>query len=525
MQEALEKLVKEALNLPILNIAKLDRLKKKYSFEHKISTAPNYKVLEAYQSLLKQGSIAKSAHLENLLRKRKIRTLSGVAPVAALTKPFPCPGRCTFCPESKLAPKSYHPEEPAVMRAIRNEYDPFRQVSSRLTILERNGHNIEKIELIIVGGTFSSYPKKYQTEFIKRCFDAMNGEDAPDLPEAQKINETARSRCVAMSFETRPDYISEEELRRFRDLGCTKVEIGLQSTFDDILDKVKRGHNTDCVKQTIRKLKDAGFKINLHTMPNLPGSTPEKDVQMYQEIFNNPDYQPDHLKIYPCMVVEGTELFEEWKRGQYQPYDEKQLMEVILQIKKIIPEYVRLVRLTRDIPTKYLKGTTKTVNFRQYAHTEMQRRGMRCRCIRCREIQDIEINPKHLKFRKLEFPSSKGKEYFLSYNLDQEDKICSLLRLRIPSQIYSGERHFIPELQDCAIIRELHTYGKLIPLKSKQSGASQHIGMGKKLVQEAETLARKEGLRKIAVIAGVGVREYYKKLGYELQGTYMVKSL
>lgn len=527
MPTVLQELINEVLQKQVITEQEVDRLKKAYAKKYKMPTAPHYQLLEAYKSLLEKHEIKQSKKLETVLRKRKIRTLSGVAPLAVLTKPFPCPGKCTFCPESKDAPKSYHPLEPAVMRAIRNDYDPYRQARSRLEMLERNGHCIEKIELIIVGGTFSSYPKSYQKEFIKRCFDALNTREiaASSLEEAQKINETAKCRCVAFSVETRPDYISEEELKRLRIFGCTKVEIGLQSTYDDVLEKVKRGHNVACVKETIQKLKDAGFKINLHTMPNLPGSTPQRDIQMYNTIFDDPAFRPDHLKIYPCMIVKDTELYEQWRRGEYEPYSEKELMEVLLKIKPNIPRYIRIVRVTRDIPTSETVGGTRTVNFRQLLHQEMEKRNIRCNCIRCREIRDEAIFETEIELRKLEFPASLGKEYFLSYDHIDKDKICSLLRLRIPSQVYSGQKHFIPELEGASIIRELHTYGNLVPLENKEEGASQHIGLGKKLVQEAEAITKKEGLKKIAVIAGIGVREYYRKLGYKLEGTYMVREL
>lgn len=422
-------------------------------------------------------------------------------------------------------PKSYLSNEPAVMRAILNKFDPEKQVENRLKSLEAQGHPTDKIELIIIGGTWSYLPKNYQERFIKNCFDAANRKLSKNLETAQKANEKTKHRIIGITIETRPDFINEKEILHLRKLGVTRVELGAQSIYDDVLKFNLRGHT---VKDTIRAtklLKDAGFKVCYHIMPNLPKSDLKRDEKIFKELFSNPDFQPDLLKIYPCAILKEAPLYKLWKAGKYKPYTEKQLINLLLEAKKQIPYYCRIQRLTRDIPSPSIViGPAKISNMRQVLAKTSEKQGWRCKCIRCREVkQDYYPKEKLYLFRQ-DYLASGGKEIFLSYENKNRTRLYSLLRLRI-----SSKNQFILVLEDAAIIRELHTYGQLHPIINRGRTpvkSPQHKGLGKKLIKKAEEITKKEfGLKKIAVISGVGVRTYYKKLGYKLENTYMVKSL
>lgn len=523
----LEKIVKTLLREKSLSREKIASVKRKIAGAVKSASPLNAALLKVYQKLLKQGKIKRNQKLESLLRKREIRTLSGVAPIAVLTKPHPCPGHCAYCPTEKSVPKSYLSNEPAVMRAIACDYDPYRQVIARIKTLEANGHPTDKLELIVIGGTWSALPRSYQTWFIKRCFDGANGKKLPSLTKTQKKNETAKHRIIGITLETRPDYITPEEVRRMRKLGCTRVELGVQSIYDDILQKNHRGHT---VLETIRAtklLKDAGFKICYHLMPNLPGSTPTKDLKMFREIFQNPDFQPDMIKIYPCVVTRDSKIYKWWKQRKYKPYTDKQLINLLINIKKDIPPYVRINRLIRDIPSPSIEAGNKVSNLREIIIKKMNQRGLHCKCIRCREVghyrcpTPIQLGVGHLLVTR-KYKASGGTEYFLSFESPDKKILYAFVRLRIPDLKTPA---ILPELKNAALIRELHTYGHLVPIDKKSPGATQHLGLGKKLMAEAEKIAKKFDVKKMAVISGIGVREYYKKLGYHLQGTYMVKNL
>ncbi|MFA5188906.1 MAG: tRNA uridine(34) 5-carboxymethylaminomethyl modification radical SAM/GNAT enzyme Elp3 [Patescibacteria group bacterium] len=482
------------------------------------------KLLSAYHILLKHGSIKRQEKLEKLLKKRAIRTLSGVAPIAVLTKPYKCPGHCLFCPSESKMPKSYLSNEPAVMRAILCKFDPFKQVKLRLNALKMTGHDTDKCELIVMGGTWSYLPKKYQDWFIKRCFDGFNGKISKNLALAQKLNEKAKYRVIGLTLETRPDYINAAEIKRMRELGATRVEIGVQTIDDKILKLNKRGH---LVKQTInatKLLKDAGFKISYHMMPNLPGSTPSRDLAMFKKIFSDQNFQPDMLKIYPCVVTKTSELYKWFKQGKYKPYTDKQLLNLIIKIKEIIPPYVRISRLIRDIPRESILAGNKISNLRQLIQEEFKKTGQICQCIRCREARNTTFSLKGLKLKIRKYKASDGLEYFLGYESKDGKTLFAFLRLRLAQKPDQNLLKELPELKDAALIRELHTYGILIPLNSKKHEV-QHAGLGKRLILEAEKIAKGQGFKKIAVISGIGVREYYKKLGYKLWKTYMVKNL
>ncbi|MDD5109765.1 MAG: tRNA uridine(34) 5-carboxymethylaminomethyl modification radical SAM/GNAT enzyme Elp3 [Patescibacteria group bacterium] len=511
-------LAQSRLKLPRDIVAKKDRLAGKLTR----TTPSNAAVLLAYRRMVERKEVKRNPAIEQGLLKRSIRTLSGVAPVTVITKPFPCPGRCAYCPNVLGMPKSYLPNEPAIMRAVREKFDPYRQVRGRLQILYGNGHATDKVELIILGGTWSAYPRKYQSLFIKRCFDAANGKTSPTLTAAQRQNEHVHNRIIGISIETRPEYVTEDELRFLRQLGVTRVEIGVQNIDDRVLEKNRRDHT---VRETItatRLLKQAGFKVHYHLMPNLPGSTVAKDLVMFKKIYTSSDFQPDILKIYPCVVTKGTLLHRWWRQKKFRPYTDAELKRIIIAIKKITPPYVRITRLVRDIPAQSIVAGNKITNLRQMIAKEFTG----CRCIRCREAghrmgkQDAGNRPQGIVYRKQTYRASEGVEHFLSYESKDAKILYAFLRLRFNDH---PEQNFIPELKNAAIIRELHTYGELTPLSKK--GPVQHTGLGKKLMAAAENITRRRGIKKIAVISGVGVRPYYRRLGYRRAGTYLVKDL
>lgn len=517
--------------------------------KYKVSCPSNVLLLKAYHNLLKNKRVKKSPKynfrlttgqaeiLENLLRKRKIRSLSGVVVVSVLTKPYPCPGKCIYCPTERGMPKSYLSGEPAAERAKRLKFDPYLQVQKRIESLEKQGHPTDKIELRIIGGTFSFYPKNYKIWFLANCFAAANQRKKIKkgsweiLKKEQKINEKAKQRIVGISIETRPDFIDEKEIWNLRRLGVTMVELGVQTIFDDVLKKCKRGHK---VKETIlatKLLKDAGFKVMYQMMPNLPGSNLKKDLKCFKGLFKNENFKPDWLKIYPTAICKGSELYQIWKKGEFKPYSNEKLIDLLIKIKKRLPYWVRVARLLRDIPAEKIEAGCKISNLREVIQQKMKKRGLKCKCIRCREVrEEYPPSPKasadkviqKLKLFRENYNASGGKEIFLSYENKNRTKLYSFLRLRI-SEI--GSLPTIPVLENSAIIREIQTYGQAVPI-SETRIAPQHRGLGKALIKEAEKIAKKEfKLRKIVAISGVGVRGYWRKLGYKLKDTYMVKRL
>jgi elongator complex protein 3 len=470
-------------------------------------------------------------------KKRPVRSLSGVAVVSVLTKPYPCPGHCLYCPTENGIPKSYLSGEPAVERATKLKYDPFLQVKKRIEVLQKNGHPTDKIELIIIGASWTAYPKNYQNWFITRCFQAANSKNGKkqknnNLKVAQKKNEKAKNRIIGISVETRPDLITPEEIKRMRELGITRIELGIQCLDNKILAKNKRGHQIKEIIKTTKLLKDAGFKICYHWMPNLIGSNPKKDLEMFKKLFTDQDFRPDYLKIYPCIVTRGSKLYKLWRQKKYKPYSEKTLINLLIKMKKIVPPYVRIIRVFRDIPSPKILGGTKISNLREIVQKEMKKRGLKCQCIRCREIKNQISNVlkqgKNPKLIKREYEASGGREIFLSFEDKKIDKILAFLRLRLPPLNYKSNTSikiadYLPVLKGAAIIRELHTYGPLVEIGKRKESASQHKNLGKKLVKEAEKIAKKAGYKKIAVISGIGARPYWRKLGYRLKETYMVK--
>lgn len=499
-------------------------------------------LLRAYATLVKTDPSKRSPILERLLKRRDVRSLSGVAIITVLTKPYPCPGACVYCPTEAIMPKSYLSNEPAAMRALLNKFDPWDQVETRLDALTKNGHPADKIELIVKGGTWSAYDWRYQQWFIKRCFDACNAfhssasarSRTATLEASQKRNEKAGHRIIGLTLETRPDWITPQEILRLRALGCTRVELGVQSIDDAILDATKRGHGTAAVIRAAKLLKDAGYKTDFHMMPQLPGATPASDGKELVEIFDNADFRPDMIKIYPMVVVELAEIYEQWKRGEYIPYSDEDLIEMIIQAKTRIPRYCRISRLIRDIPSTSIVAGNMATNLRQIIQDRMKVRGLKCSCLRCREIGRVGAEDPSLMVEKPiafddRYEASGGEEHFLSYEDGSRRAVYAFCRLRLPPKEARGDMRKVwdafPVLRDAALIRELHTYGRLVPIDGKDPNASQHKGLGKKLVKEAERIAKAAGYKKLVVISGIGVREYYRKLGYRLQGTYMVKTL
>lgn len=525
--------IKKAEKNKVKTLIDLDVVKRKIAKKYKVSCPSNVKLLKAYQELVKNKEIKKSENLEKLLRKRKIRSLSGLVIVSLLTKPYHCPGKCIYCPTEKEIPKSYLSEEPAVMRALANDFNPFLQIQSRIKALKNTGHPTDKIDIRVIGGTWSYYPKQYQSWFIKRCFQACNEfnkkpknpSKSQTLKEAQKINEKAKHRIIGISIETRPDFIDSKEIKNLRKLGVTNVELGAQSIYDDVLKLNKRGHGVKELISATKFLKNAGFKICYQMMPNLPGSNLKRDKEMFNELFQNPDFQPDFLKIYPLALLKEVPLYKLRKKLKYKPYSLKELTTLLKEIKKQIPYYCRIQRIIRDFPSqKIIEGGVKVSNLRQIIAKEIKKEGWQCKCIRCREVME-DYNPKEkLYLFREDYNASDGKEIFLSFENKKRTKIYSLLRLRI---IKNNYQNIMPVLKDSALIREIHTYGQLHSLLGPSSLISpQHKGLGKKLLKEAEKITKKEfGLRKIAVISGIGARTYFKKLGYKLKNTYMKKYL
>ena len=460
--------------------------------------------------------------MKTIKQRKPVRTLSGVTPLAVMAEFRNCPhGTCVYCPNVEV-PLSYVEKSPVVLRASSVHYDAYEQVRIRLQAYEAMHHPREKIELIIMGGTFLSYPLEYQYDFVKKCYDGLNGFVSKSLEEAKKANETAKHRCVALCIETKPDFCKQKEIDRMLEFGATRCELGVQIPDDVIYKKVNRGHTVQDVIEATALLKDAGFKVGFHYMPNLPGSTIEHDYVMFKKIFDDEQFKPDQLKIYPTQVIEGAALVKLWEQRKYQTYSEKELIDLLIRMKQIVPRYCRIQRIMREFPLESLKAGSKATDLRAIAKQEMKKQGLKCQCIRCREVGYVKakISEEDIQLMKFEYEASGGKEVFLSYEDVKNDILISLLRLRIPSQPFRKEI-----TKKTALLRELHTYGQEIDLGVSDTEAWQHKGYGKKLVKEAERIAKEYGIDKMAVIAGIGVKEYFYALGYEEEGFYVSKKL
>lgn len=449
------------------------------------------------------GEGTKNQKPKTSLRK-PTKTISGVAPLAVMLPPRKCDhGACLYCP-SLNAPQSYTPESPAVIRARECEYDPSRQVKARLKAFKAMGHPTDKIELIIMGGTFLSYPEKFQFDFVKKCYDALNNKKSTSLNQAKKINERAKNRCVALCIETRPDVCKPHQIKNMLEWGATRIELGVQAIDDKIYKKVNRGHSVQDVIDATERLKKAGFKIGYHLMPGIPGSNPKKDIQMFKKIFKSKNFKPDQIKIYPCQVLKGAGIENLYYGGEYVPYTKQQTAETIINMLKLTPRYCRIMRIMREIPPTYLVAGIKNIDMRKDIEEKIRASKTKIKEIRFREIgfalrDNRRVNPE-TKIKTTKYKSSKGTEFFIEA-INKDNILFGLIRLRLDKNM--------------ATIRELHVYGPALKLKEKGQH-SQHTGLGRQLLKTAEQITKKYKQKKLRIISGVGVREYYKKLNYKL---------
>jgi len=573
-KERILKALKELSTTNTNNLKEIEKIIRKHQSVEKEVFSKSF-LLTSFEKLKAELGFTKEEEesVLEVLRMKETRTISGVTPVTVLTKPFPCPGKCIFCPNDVRMPKSYLSDEPGAQRAISNKFDPYLQTFNRLLAFKNTGHPTDKIELIILGGTWSSYPESYQIWFVKRCFDALNDfeeysssemikEESLDLPfEEDKLEEidgsvleksynqiisnaikntknilnetatweelflshekniTSKSKCVGLVIETRPDEIDENEVIKIRKLGATKVQIGIQSLNDEVLKLNKRGHDVAKTISALDLIRRAGFKIHGHYMPNLYGSTPEKDILDYEKMFNEITFRPDELKIYPCSLIKTAELMKVYKEGLWKPYTQEELAEVLYNNILFTPRYCRLTRIIRDIPSTDIVVGNKFTNFRQIAEDKIKKSGKKAVEIRSREIKNKKFDNENLIIRETKYETTSTWEYFIEY-VNEKDEIFGFLRLSLP-KISS----FIEELSGCAIIREIHIYGQSLEVGKKDSSKTQHQGLGKNLIKLAKERSKESGFKKLAVISAIGTRDYYKKNGFELTGLYQITNL
>ncbi len=528
---------------------------------------------EVYQDLKNTGLVSLQPDEEKTLlsglKKKFIRSLSGVTTVTVLTMPYPCPGKCIFCPNDIRMPKSYIASEPGAQRALANKFDPYLQTYNRLVALNRNGHPLDKIELIVLGGTWTFYPENYRRWFILRCFQALNDFNVAsgneslnpsqvalpiDLASAEEFsknnerpaynhvvakniiapdvvctwedldsvfaaNENAYARCVGLSLETRPDEINENTVMELRKLGATKIQMGVQALDDTILSLNKRGHTVAVIANAFKLLRLAGFKIQVHWMPNLYGSNPQKDLEMFFELFNNNDYKPDELKIYPCSLIPGTKLESIYESNKWAPYAGEVMLGLVVDFIKNTPRYCRITRVIRDIPSNEIAAGNGKTNLRQDAELTLQKEGSKVVEIRAREIRENAVDVDSLVLKETFYSTSISEECFLEF-VTPEDKLAGFLRLSLPS-----EQPTINELSSSAVIREIHVYGQSLSLGTSSAGKAQHSGLGKRLTQRAEEICLQKGYSKLSVISAIGTREYYRKRGFRDGQLYQYKFL
>lgn len=533
--DALTKFVIDLSKFNGINWSSFNRsLLKKYKFS---STPTKLRIKKIYSELVRTGRIQINKNLEEVITPMQSLHSSGVMIVTIATKPdkFSCKFNCHYCPNEQGQPRSYLSDEPVLARAMECNFDTVKQFFERSKILYDVDRKLDKLEVIVVGGTWSCYNREYQYEFITDIYYAANifidmFENKPirgkyDLAKEQKINETSSCRIISITLETRPDMINIQEIKRFREYGCTRVQIGIQHINDEILTRINRQcYYIDTVK-SIRLLKDNGFKVDIHIMPNLPGSTPEEDIRMFSEFINNPDLQVDQWKIYPCTVVPYTKIKEWYDDGSYKPYDESSLTKVIKYALTYVKPYVRINRVVRDIPMSDVIAGIESDNIRDAIYREMASQCIYSQDIRYREIKSKDYDGTNIKLIIRKYIASFGTEYFVSHESNDEKIIYSLLRLRFNSR---ENMCVYEDLNGVSMIRELHVYGAMIPHnKPTDEVATQHRGLGKQLLQCAEDISRDNGFKSIAVISGVGVKEYYRKLGYTIitDGGYLLKNL
>jgi elongator complex protein 3 len=513
-------LIAELVEAAPLRGDRYQRIMRRYTHEG-LPWLSKSQVLRAYEALCDRDVLHYEPEVVTALQKKPTRSQAGVTVVTVLTKPYPCPGKCIFCPTDVRMPKSYLHDEPGAMRAERHAFDPYDQTASRIAALETIGHPADKIELLILGGTWSSYRRDYQEWFVKRCFDAMNGLESETLPAPQALNARAARRNVGLVVETRPDHVTAAELRWFRTLGVTKVQIGVQSLDDRILALNKRGETVADVRNAMRLLRLAGFKIHPHWMPNLLGATPESDLEDFARLWSDPALRPDELKIYPCMLLQNAELYDYWRRGEYQPYDEETLVDLLVAAKAQVPRFVRINRVVRDIPTTNVVAGFKKANLRQVAQQRMREMGLHCQCIRCREIRREAVAAGELALKVESYDTDMTREHFLSFER-ADGRIAGFLRLSLPDP---AQPHPFPELRGQAMIREVHVYGPAVPIGEESQGEAQHVGLGAQLIARAKELSRAAGYERIAVISAIGTRRYYARHGFAVDGLYMTAQL
>lgn len=488
-----------------------------------------------------------------ILQKKPTRTISGVAVVAAMTMPMPCPhGKCKYCPGGPeiWVPQSYTGKEPATRRAIQYGYNPYLQVTFRLLQLKSIGHPVDKVELIVMGGTLTAQCIDYQEFFVKECLRAMNefeensrvirriGEEEfikefessekrfRYLEDIQKENESSAVRCIGITFEPRPDWAKKEEINEMLNLGVTRVEIGVQNPDDEIYKKVNRGHTVQDVVESTQQLKDSGLKVGYHMMPGLLGYKEEVDLNAFKRIFEDDRFKPDMVKIYPCLVLEGTQYHTKWKNGEFEPINTEEAVDLIVKVKRIMPKWIRTMRIQRDIPSNLIEAGVKASNLGQLVYRRMEKENIRCKCIRCREVgrfiqRGIHPRLEDIKLVRMDYNASSGTEVFLSFEDVKKDILIGFLRLRIPGNPFRAEID-----RKTALVRELHVYGPMVEIGEKPRFEWQHRGYGQELLKEAEIISREEfDMNKILVTSGIGVREYYRKFGYRRDGVYMGKEL
>jgi len=496
------------------------------SSKYHLSKTPKFRDIIKY--------LPSDSNIRRKMMVKPIKTASGVLVITVMAKPYDCPhGRCIYCPGGKdlNIPLSYTGKEPVTKLAQKFDYNPRSQIISKLEQEFSRGHNISKIELVIVGGTFPFMPQDYQKNFMKKCFEALNGVDSSSLGEAQKLNETSDIRCVGLTVETKPDYCKEAHVDLMLELGITRVEIGVQTLNGNVYKNTNRGHTIDDVYQSFQIAKDAGYKIVAHMMPGLPGSNPQKDLEDFKKLFGDSRLKPDMLKIYPTLLLKGTGLAKLYEKGLYTPYPDEVFIDLLLEIKKAVPSWVRIMRIQREIDSEDILSGYKNGNIRQILQQKLKEQGLQCNCIRCREIgikklsncRDIKIMPK-----RIDYVSSQGKEVFLSLE-DYENKILfGFLRLRKlvkPHRKELNEKDGNPS----AIVRELHVLGQVVDIGNNNDfniDSSQHRGYGSNLLALAENIVKNEfGLDSLSIISAIGTRQYYKKLGYEENGPYVSKEL
>ena len=526
-EKPIKEMIRNLMHIPAPSSSDLSRAKAKAASKYRLQRIPsNSEII----SMLKQEEKRK---LLPLLRRKTTRTISGVTVLAAMTKPYPCPQEepCAYCPggPKQGVPQSYTGFEPAAMRALQNDFNPYLQVKTRIQQLKAIGHKVDKVELIIMGGTFPATPADYQTWFIQRCLDAITQKDSANLEEAKKNAETSGMRNVGLTVETRPDWAKEAHVNQMLNMGVTRVEIGVQYPSDRIYHLVGRKHSLAEVVEATRIMKDAGLKVVYHLMPGLPGTNREKDLEAFKTIFTNPKFKPDMVKIYPCLVLKDTKAYEWYRQGTYTPYTNEEAADLIAEVKRTIPPWIRVMRIQRDIPAPLIVAGVNKSNLRQLVQKKVQEKGFRCRCIRCREVGhrmrsgNIKVDPEKIQTLTTRYKASEGQEIFISAEDPENDVLIGYLRLRVPS-----EKAHRPEVKAtmCTIVRELHVYGSLVPVGKHFAKAWQHKGYGGILLAQAERITLEEySFKKILVISALGTKQYYKRFGYDYDGVYMSKTL